>query len=320
MKTLTDNHHVGYQGFFSILYLNLINIIALLENSFISISHRLISVSRLVSFSEDPIAAKGLTKFGITYSRRANLCPAFLRSARYYSSSTREVAKLDPYFVTGLTEAEGSFSVIKGRDARAKFGMNILLRFKITMLVNEIGLLNKVQAFFGVGTVNIDDKRGTVDFIVRDKIGLGVIKEHFLKYPLRGTKFLDMVDFVRALDLMEENLHRTEEGLNLIVKLAEGMNYLRTDYSQFPPIHTIKDNPQFIPINGHFINGFIAGDGCLFLKTKSNFGSMGIQISQHHLNRSLLQEILYYFNPDSKVFTHGKGTKSVQITLGGKSI
>jgi hypothetical protein len=45
--------------------------------------------------------------------------------------------ELSPDFVTGLTEAEGCFSVTKLKDPRAKFNMNIGLRFKITMLANE---------------------------------------------------------------------------------------------------------------------------------------------------------------------------------------
>lgn len=240
--------------------------------------------------------------------------------ARYSSSSKGELYKLDPYFVTGLTEAEGSFSIIKCRDARAKFGMTIMFRFKITMLVNEIALLKDVKAFFGVGSIDIDEKRGAVDYIVRDKISLDVIKKHFIKYPLRGTKFLDFDDFVQALELMEQNLHRSEEGVKLLVSLSEGMNSLRKDYSKMPPIHIIKGNSEFIPLDGNYINGFIAGDGCLYLRTKSNFGSMGIQISQHVNNSSLLREILDYFQSGLNVFSHGKGKKSVQITIGGKKI
>ena len=63
------------------------------------------------------------------------------------------------------------------------------------------------------------------------------------------------------------------------------MNSYRKDFSNIPPSHTIKDSPNYIPINGHFINGFIAGDGSLYLRTKVNFGSMGIQISQHVNNK-----------------------------------
>jgi hypothetical protein len=183
------------------------------------------------------------------------------------------------------------------------------------MLANELELLEKVKAFFGVGSIVINDKAGSVDYIVRDKISLGVIKEHFIKYLLRGTKFLDFSDFVRALTIMEQNLHRSEEGVNSLVRIAEGMNTYRKDLSNIPPIHTIKSNSEYVPLNGNYINGFIAGDGSLYLRTKSNFGSMGIQISQHVKNSYLLREIADYFNPALKVSVHGKD--STQITLGG---
>lgn len=217
-------------------------------------------------------------------------------------------------------ESEGSFSIVKNRDVRAKFGMTVSLRFKITMLVNETVLIQKVHAFFGVGSISINDKYGTIDYLVRDKVSLRVIKDHFIKYPLRGSKYLDFLDFMQALELMEQNLHRTEEGYKLLISLSEGMNSLRKDYSKMPPAHTIKDNLNYIPLDGNYVNGFIAGDGCLFLRTKSNFGTMGIQISQHVINSPLMKEIIDFFKLDLNVYSHGKGTKSVQITLGGKKL
>lgn len=338
----TDNHHLGYQGF--ILYL--INIIALLRtpqgcnqlapSCFANKRHQ--NTDSPGGIPHIPMPPQGLlTDLGVAADlvRAPSLLPytvrtfrgragaqkkSFLSQAtpRYYSNG--ESYKLDPYFVTGLTEAEGSFSIIKCHDARAKFGMSILLRFKITMLVNEIALLKQVKAFLGVGSLELDEKRGTVDYVVRDKISLGVIKNHFIKYPLRGTKFLDFKDFVQALELIEQNLHRSEQGVKLLVSLSEGMNSLRKDYLKMPPIHTIKGNSVFIPLDGHYINGFIAGDGCLYMRTKSNFGSMGIQISQHVNNSCLIREILDYFQPDLNIFSHGKGKKSIQITMGGKRI
>ena len=276
---------------------------------------RYYSSSKVLCVNPDPT-----NECGGGYSKGSNTKRATLEKS----------AKLDPYFVTGLTEAEGSFSITKHRDARAKFGMTISLRFKITMLVNEIALLKKVQVFFGVGFIINDEKRGTVDYTVRDKISLGVIKKHFIKHPLRGTKFLDFCDFVQALELMEQNLHRSDEAVKFLVNISEGMNSLRKDYSKMPPVHVIKSNSEFIPLNGNYINGFIAGDGCLYLQTKSNFGSMGIQISQHVNNSYLIREILDYFQSlaprgrqatkgsEKKVYVHGK--KSIQITIGGKKI
>ena len=68
--------------------------------------------------------------------------------------------------------------------------MSIGLRFKFSMLANETDLLRKVQSFFGFGTLGIN-KDGTVDFIVKDFSNILKIREHFMKYPLRGTKYLD---------------------------------------------------------------------------------------------------------------------------------
>lgn len=55
---------------------------------------------------------------------------------------------LNTYFITGLTESEGSFSVFVHKDSRAKFKINVGLRYKITMLSNELTLLKMVESFF----------------------------------------------------------------------------------------------------------------------------------------------------------------------------
>lgn len=56
--------------------------------------------------------------------------------------------KLNADFVTGLTEAEGSFSITKHKETKAQDKVNIGLRFKLTMLSNEIDLLQGVKLFF----------------------------------------------------------------------------------------------------------------------------------------------------------------------------
>lgn len=77
------------------------------------------------------------------------------------------------------------------------------------------------------------------------------------------------------------------------------------DISQFncyTPNHTKQSNTNHILINGHYINGFIAGNGCLFLSTSNNhFGTIHLNISQHINNRSLIESIANYFNPSIKV-------------------
>lgn len=223
---------------------------------------------------------------------------------------------LDPYFITGLTEAEGSFSIIKIKDKRAKYDTNVHLRFKITMLTNETELLTMVKSFFKCGT-NVIGKNGTISFEVKDINSLNkYIIPHFSNYPLRGTKYLDFLTFKETLDVIISKEHLTKEGLNKIIDMSFNMNSYRKLPKEYCPVHTIEKNPLYIPINGHYINGFIAGDGCLALNTKDNaFGRMSLQISQHRDNKILLYSIANYFKSPTKIYYHD--TNSVQLTLSG---
>jgi hypothetical protein len=46
----------------------------------------------------------------------------------------------------------------------------------------------------------------------------------FDQYPLHGAKRLDYLDFCKVANLMEGKLHLTEEGLDQIRKIKDGMN------------------------------------------------------------------------------------------------
>jgi LAGLIDADG endonuclease len=82
----------------------------------------------------------------------------------------------------------------------------------------------------------------------------------------------------------------------------------------YSPNHVIIGNLNYIPLSVHYVNGFIAGDGCLSLTLiDKNFCKMSLQISQHINNRALLEDIASYFKSPSKVYRHDKN--SLQITL-----
>ena len=224
--------------------------------------------------------------------------------------------KLNSDFVTGLTEAEGSFSITKHNDNRAKHKISIGLRFKLTMLSNEIDLLQSLKVFFNCGLITVN-KDGSVDFLVRDIKSLNdIIIPHFVNYPLRGTKYLDFLSFKEAMGLILNKEHLTIVGIDKLINMSTEMNSARIIGELYAPIHTIEGNPDYIPISGHYINGFIAGDGCLSLSiNKNNFARMSLQISQHKNNRLLLYSISNYFKSPNKVYYHG--TDSLQITLSG---
>jgi len=252
------------------------------------------------------------------------------RGIKYYSSTkesdkipqvlqasgpNKPLVKIDPYFITGLTEADGNFFIRKHRDSRARHGLTVGLRFKITMLDKELTLLKQVQSYFGVGNIYIS-KKGVADYIVQDKEGIKIIVNHFNKYPLRGTKYLDFLDFAKVLEMILNRYHNTYEGKMTILDISNNMNKSRKEFNI--PNHNIKNDSSYMPINGHYISGFIAGDGSLFLKTKLNFSTMGIQISQHSNNTPLMEEIAEYFSPTIPVIFHSEN--AVQITISGDKL
>jgi len=56
--------------------------------------------------------------------------------------------KLNPNFITGLTEGEGCFSVGVYKNKKARFKRSVKLEFTIKMLDNETELLTMVEFFF----------------------------------------------------------------------------------------------------------------------------------------------------------------------------
>ena len=49
-----------------------------------------------------------------------------------------------------------------------------------------------------------------------------------------------------------------EEGLNKIIEMSNSMDSYGKFSKEYCPIHTIEKNSLYVPLNGHYINGFIA--------------------------------------------------------------
>jgi hypothetical protein len=119
------------------------------------------------------------------------------------------------------------------------------------MLSYEIGLLNMIKSFFDCGSI-LQNKDNSVDFSVCDINFLNnIILPHFLKYPLRGTKYLDFLSFERAINIIKSGNHLRMEGLNELIKLSNEMNSFRKHSIDYSPLHTLKISPTYIPLSGH---------------------------------------------------------------------
>ena len=86
---------------------------------------------------------------------------------RYYSTkvvptdtSQIKESKLDPNFVSGFIDGEGSFSVTFIKDKSYKSGWQIKTSFSIGLHKKDLALLEKFKIYFGVGGISASHKRG----------------------------------------------------------------------------------------------------------------------------------------------------------------
>ena len=92
-----------------------------------------------------------LTGFERSYQVKVLSKQLFKRS---YSTNGKS---LNPNFVTGFTDAEGSFTISIYSDNKASTKIRVMARFKIGLNKKDLPLLMQFQIFFGgIGTITYD--------------------------------------------------------------------------------------------------------------------------------------------------------------------
>ena len=127
---------------------------------------------------------------------------------------------LNPFYITGFAEGEGSFYVgISPRKMNT--GWEVRPSFSLSQNKKDRDLVYSLTNFFGCGFVRPSKKDNMVKYEVRSLKDIqNKIIPHFEKYQLEGRKRKDFEDFRKVVNLMKENKHLEKEGLSEIVKLA----------------------------------------------------------------------------------------------------
>lgn len=131
-----------------------------------------------------------------------------LNSLRPYStaSSNYQIGGylLKPFFVTGFTDAEGSFIVRIRKNPKAKAGWSVETKFSICIHKKDRMVLELIQAFFGgVGSITYASK-DTLHYRIASLHDLiKVVLPHFDKYPLNSQKRADFF-FIQGNYIVDE--------------------------------------------------------------------------------------------------------------------
>jgi hypothetical protein len=163
-------------------------------------------------------------------------------------------SKLNPLFISGLIDAEGSFTLVISKNQKRKSGWRTDAKFQIGLYKRDLDLLYLLQqSLEGIGNIHKDRIRNRVIYSIDSIKDLTKLILHIDNYPLLTQKAADYILFKQAIDLLKNKMHLTETGLNKFIDIKASMNKglsdkLKLDFKQYnviqKPLTYITDIPS----------------------------------------------------------------------------
>ncbi len=133
--------------------------------------------------------------------------------------------QLHPWYVTGLVEGEGTFTVSFNKRPTLRVGIETRPSFSVSLSERDLDLLKALQDFFGCGAIRYSRADRTYKYEVRSVADLArKIVPHFEKFPLVGAKGSDFRKFAEIVRLVHANHHLNPDYLRRIIDIAYSMN------------------------------------------------------------------------------------------------
>jgi len=189
------------------------------------------------------------------------------------SDKNTNIFSLNPWFITGFTDGDGSFSVSIAKK-KSGLGWKIQPRLSLGLDSKDLDLLVQIKAYFKVGKI-YTSARGIVYYTVGStKDIIKYILPHFDKYNLATLKLKDYLVFKNIVLLMEKGEHKSLSGLLKIFSLRAILNkglpsFIKAEYPDITP----AVEPEFKLsnyLNPHWLSGFITAEGSFFISVYSN--------------------------------------------------
>lgn len=141
----------------------------------------------------------------------------------------RSGSSLDPWYITGFVEGEGTFHIAFYRDPGMKQGVKVIPEFHVNQSYLRLQTLQAIKRFFDCGYIKENHKGSARDttyvYVVRDREDLlKKIIPFFERYPLLSLKQRSFRIFAYIVRMVHEGKHREREGIEQIITLAYQMN------------------------------------------------------------------------------------------------
>lgn len=223
----------------------------------------------------------------------------------YFSSKTN--GKIHPWFITGYTDGEGSFSIRIRTKSNSQFGFHLSIVYSIGAEINPLNLklLEQIKEYFdGAGSIS---RSGNMYYFEISSIkSLVNVRKHFEEFPLQTTKYVHFKLWCQVMDILEKKEHLTKLGFNKVLSIKslfpKGLSAkLLEVYSKedITPIIKPVFEPSIIKLDHNWIAGFVQADGTFGLNyTKSPRMKLGytcqpqFRVTQHERDLIVLKRII----------------------------
>ncbi len=116
----------------------------------------------------------------------SSIVPIFnLNNSNIKNTVNRKIQSftLNPWYVTGYTDGEGSFVFSLVRSKSNKIGWGLLIHFNLVAANNpaNITMLLAIQQFFGVGQIVYAKNNSYIRYIVKGLENCLILRNHFFK-------------------------------------------------------------------------------------------------------------------------------------------
>lgn len=178
------------------------------------------------------------------------------------------------YWFSGFTDAEGNFLISIDRQY-------VRFRFKISLHIDDVEVLNTIKSNLNVGTVTLESSRDRCSYIIQNYEEIkNIICPIFNAFSLHTSKKLDFENFSQAV-FIKDNKKLSDTDMSKIVSLKNTMNTKRE-------IFTYNTTKSQIIINPNWFIGFLEGEGTFGIKTGS---ALYFQIAQKNTSQESLNAI-----------------------------
>ena len=124
--------------------------------------------------------------------------------------TSKMMLNINPWFITGITDSDGSFYVTISKSTKNIVGWSVSINYQIVSSINSANLtmMEQINSFFGnIGNISKHEKDNTLRLTISGLSNCKIVQSHFLTYPLLTYKLVYFQLWCSVLDIIVKGEH-----------------------------------------------------------------------------------------------------------------